>query len=196
MAPDGTTSFMRPMPGAARMYPETDCIPIKPDIKKIRLPELIEDKIIRFEKSYRISNDLATLLAKYSVDFDDFIKRFQKLQPVFIADTLINAPKQIKTRYKKEINIFNHIDKIFIKINEGIIPKDAVLEILVDIANGKKINYDNFKTVDDKKIICELKKIIDNNKNAPIGALMGLAMSKFKGKADGKKINELLRKLL
>lgn len=193
---DGTTTFMRPMPGAARMYPETDCVPIKPNTKNIKLPELITDKIKRFEKTYKISNDLATLLAKQNVDFDDFTKRFKNLQPVFIADNLINTPKQIKKRYKKEIDVFEHIDEIFLKIDEGKIPKDSVFDILVDLAHGKKIDYSKFKAVDDDEILIELKKIVDNNKGAPIGALMGLAMSKFKGKADGKKINELLRKLM
>ena len=54
---------MRPMPGAARMYPETDVIPLKVDITKIKLPELIEDKIKKYIKQ-GINPDLAKLIAK------------------------------------------------------------------------------------------------------------------------------------
>lgn len=194
--PDGTTAYMRPMPGAARMYPETDTIPIKPDVKNIKLPELIDDRIKRFQKEYKISSDLATLLAKQAVDFDDYVKRFKNLQPVFIADNLINTPKQIRTRYKKEIDIFEHIDEIFLKIDEGLIPKDSIFDILVDIAHEKKIDYSEYKVASDEDIEKELRTIVEKNKGAPIGALMGVAMQKLKGKADGKKINEILRKLI
>jgi len=39
---DGTTSFLRPMPGGARMYPETDIELVFPDID-VELPELLVD---------------------------------------------------------------------------------------------------------------------------------------------------------
>jgi len=45
---DGTTSYIRPIPGAARMYPETDVLPIrltKDMIADVELPELIVHKI-------------------------------------------------------------------------------------------------------------------------------------------------------
>ena len=44
--------------------------------------------------------------------------------------------------------------------------------------------------------INRIKKIIADNKGAPIGALMGIAMAKLRGKADGKIVNELLKKLM
>lgn len=193
---DGTTSYMRPMPGAARMYPETDCVPIVPDTKNLVLPELINDKIIRFEKEYKINNDLSTQLARQNIDFDDFVKRFPKLENIFIADTLINAPKQIKTRYKLELDVFEHIDEIFNKLAENIISKDSVFDILVEIAHGKKIDYSKFEMISDEDILKELKIVVDNNKDAPMGALMGEAMKALRGKADGKKISELLRRLV
>ena len=37
---DGTTSFLRPMPGSARMYPETDIPMIESDVSNVKLPEL------------------------------------------------------------------------------------------------------------------------------------------------------------
>jgi Glu-tRNA(Gln) amidotransferase subunit E-like FAD-binding protein len=47
--PDGTTGFLRPMPGAARMYPETDVVPVKISTEGIKLSELIDEKTKKYE---------------------------------------------------------------------------------------------------------------------------------------------------
>jgi len=46
----------------------------------------------------------------------------------------------------------------------------------------------------DEEIKKILKEIIEKNKDAPFNALMGQAMARLRGKADGKKIVELLKK--
>ena len=53
-----TTLFLRPIPGEARMYPETDVKEIILDkklISKISIPESIIEKSLNLEKSYNIS---------------------------------------------------------------------------------------------------------------------------------------------
>ena len=57
------------------MYPETDVMPLKVDISKIKLSELIEEKTKRFEK-LGLGKDLAILLTKSDkVDmFEKFVK--------------------------------------------------------------------------------------------------------------------------
>jgi Glu-tRNA(Gln) amidotransferase subunit E-like FAD-binding protein len=49
--------------------------------------------------------------------------------------------------------------------------------------------------ITDAELEKELRKIVEQSKGAPIGALMGIAMSKFRGKASGQKIAEILKKL-
>jgi len=193
---DTTTTFLRPMPGAARMYPETDTVPIIPDVKNIKLPELIEDKIKRFEKDFNINNDLSTQLVKSGLDFEMHMKRHKNISPKFIADTLINTPKEIKKRYNKEIDVEPLLEKILIKLDKGEISKEAVFEIFVEIANGKTPDYSKYKSIDKKEIEKEVIKIIKDNSGAPFGALMGIVMSRFRGKVDGKVISELIKKNL
>ncbi|MBR9676339.1 Glu-tRNA(Gln) amidotransferase subunit GatE [Candidatus Woesearchaeota archaeon] len=193
---DATTTYLRPMPGAARMYPETDTVPIITDIKKIKLPEIIEDKIKRYEKNYKLSNDLATLIVKSGFEFEKIVKKYKEIQPLFLADTLINAPKEIKKRYDKDLEIEEHLDEVFSKLNNDEIPKGAVFEILVELASNKKVDYSKYKGVSDDEILKVLKKVVNKNRGAPMGALMGEAMKLLRGKADGKKISELLRKLV
>ncbi len=68
--PDGNTEYMRPLPGSARMYPETDIPPIRIDeklVEKIKesLPETFEEKVKRYVKEYGIKEDEAwTILRK------------------------------------------------------------------------------------------------------------------------------------
>jgi glutamyl-tRNA(Gln) amidotransferase subunit E len=61
MLPAGTTAFLRPLPGAARMYPETDVppVPVAGRIDKITTPELLSERKDRYVGEYNISDDLA-----------------------------------------------------------------------------------------------------------------------------------------
>lgn len=192
--PDFTTSFLRPMPGAARMYPETDILPVKPDIKGIKIPKLITDKIGAIVKKYNISNDLARLIIKNNIDLENYVKKYSKIKPLFIAETLINTPKEIKKRYNVEIDIEKYAGEVFDKLNKNIISKEAVIEVLLDLSKGKKIDYSKYKGIADKEIEKEVKKIIKTKKDLSFGAYMGLLMSKYRGKVDGKKIAEILKK--
>jgi len=193
---DLTTSFMRPMPGSARMYPETDIKTIRPDTSKIKIPELISDKSERIEKDFNLNKDLAALIIK-SGKIDFFINlanKYKNIRPLFIADILMNSGKEIKRRYSKEIDASNYIEEILDYLNKGKISKEAVFEILVEKANGKKVDYRKYFLMDDEEIRKVLEEVIAKNKGAPFNALMGQAMARLRGKADGKKIVELLKK--
>lgn len=193
---DLTTSFMRPMPGSARMYPETDIKTIRPDTSKIKIPELISDKSKKLEKDFNLNKDLAALIIK-SGKTDFFINlanKYKNIKPLFIADSLVNSGKEIKRRYSREIDVSNYIEEILDYLNKEKISKEAVFEILVEKAQGKKIDYSKYLLISDDEIRKVLKDVIAKNKGAPFNALMGQAMARLRGKADGKKIVELLKK--
>ncbi|KHO52626.1 MAG: glutamyl-tRNA(Gln) amidotransferase subunit E [archaeon GW2011_AR17] len=104
--PDGTSSYLRPMPGAARMYPETDIPPIpitKELLASITLPELLDAKALRYEKDYALSAELARMLVAEDVDFPGYVKEFPKLETKFLAYVLVNTPKEIQKRYSLDI---------------------------------------------------------------------------------------------
>jgi len=193
---DLTTSFMRPMPGSARMYPETDIRTIRPDISKIKIPELITDRSEKLEKDFKLNKDLADLITKSGKTefFIKLAKKYKNIKPLFIADSLVNFGKEIKRRYNKEVDISEHIEEILDYLNKGKISKEAVFEILVEKAQGKKVDYSKYLLMSDNEIKKILKEIIEKNKGAPFNALMGQAMARLRGKADGKKIVELLKK--
>jgi Glu-tRNA(Gln) amidotransferase subunit E-like FAD-binding protein len=194
---DYTSTFMRPMPGAARMYPETDVIPLKVDISKIDSNiELIDDKIKKYEK-LGLSNDLAKTLAKsYKTNmFDNFIKEFKNIKPSFIASTLTSTVKEIERKFNMNVDNLTEteFEVIFKALDENKISKDVVMDILIDYANGNFKNIEVYQTNSDN-LEKEITQIVKSKPGLSIGAYMGIIMSK--GKVDGNAAMAILKKLV
>ncbi len=200
--PDFTTSFLRPLPGAARLYPETDCLPVKIErkhIEKLRkeLPKLLAHKEDELEKKYKIPKQLAKELINND-NFEQFIKKFNKIEPLTIANILINIPKEIKTRFNLDSSKLKNEDfeEILSYLNESKITKEAIIDLLVKKIKNENINLAEFESVSEKDLEEEIKKIIEEKPSLNVGAYMGLIMAKYRGKAEGKKIMDLLKKYM
>ena len=193
--PDGTTTFMRPMPGAARMYPETD-VPLVKTSLEVDLPELLDEKIKRYQEDFKLSFDLAKFVAKRNFTlFEELVKK-SKLKPAFIAETLTSMPLEIKRKYQLDSSKLtdDNFKELFEHVDSGKISKDIVLDVLIDMIKGKfdLMNYESLGSEEIEKI---LKEIVDQHSKLPFGALMGMAMKKLAGKASGEVISRELKKL-
>jgi len=185
---DLSSKYLRPMPGAQRMYPETDIEPIDvtKDMLKIKLPELLTNKINEISREYGITNYLAEEILN-----NGFEKYFNnKLEPKLIANILIEVPKEIKSRFNIDVKEEN-IKKILEYLEKNLISKDAVIDALVNLEKNK-FDLNNYKKADVRDIEKEIKKIKEGNKDLSANALMGIIMKKYKGKIDGKKVFEIL----
>jgi glutamyl-tRNA(Gln) amidotransferase subunit E len=65
---DGGSEYMRPLPGAARMYPETDVSPIVVPTAlinriKAHLPERLDDRMRRYRQDFLLNEELARQIA-------------------------------------------------------------------------------------------------------------------------------------
>ncbi len=194
---DGTTSYLRPMPGEARMYPETDVIPLKVSVKDIAdAPELIHEKAKRFEK-LGLNKDLANYFAKNKADvFEDAVKRFKNLKPSFIA-SIFTSLKDISKKYNVDIGKLTDdvVLEVLSFLNKGDISKTVVTESIVDYAKGK-FDIKKYKSASKGDLEKEIKKIVKGKPGLSIGAYMGLIMGKYKGKVDGKTVMEILKKIV
>jgi len=198
--PDFSTTFMRPMPGGARLYPETDILPIritKDDIEKIKLPELLTEKSLKLEKEFGISDVMAKEVLKQKIDLSKYVKKF-KLKADVIANIIINVPKDIKSRLGIDSSKLNETDfmEVLEKLDKDEISKDAIEDVLVMKCEGKKVDYSKFKKADSADLEKGISEIIKEKPGLNPGAYMGLVMAKFKGQVDGKKAMEILKKLL
>jgi glutamyl-tRNA(Gln) amidotransferase subunit E len=193
---DGTSQFMRPMPGSSRMYPETDVPVIHPGIDGIERPELLKDKIERFVKEYNLPRQVAKELI-FEPNFELFIKKYPQIKAVTIAEALDSMLKEIKTRYALDVNpTDSQYNQIFSKLNTNDIAKEAVFEILLAIGKGEQgrsIDFSKYQTNEDE-LIEYIVKIIADKPGLNENALMGLVMKQYRGKYSGQKILELIKK--
>jgi Glu-tRNA(Gln) amidotransferase subunit E-like FAD-binding protein len=199
--PDMTTSFLRPMPGSARMYPETDVLPIvvsKQFYDSIELPKLISEIKDDLAKKYSLDEGMLKEILKKGIDFDAYVSSFKNVEPKFIASVLVQSPKEIKRKENLDTDKLSESDfkEILLWLNDGKITKDVVNDVMVKKLKGEKIDLDAYKGVDDSEVEAEVKKIIAEKPGMNIGAYMGLVMAKFKGKIDGKKASAILSKCL
>ncbi len=198
---DFTTSYLRPLPGQARMYPETDVKPIlvTQELLEVELPESLEERKKKFME-LGLSEELAGQIvkSKYLGLFEEMIK--EEIDPVRIADVLLNVMKDLRRR---GINV-DKIDtsllkKMFRKLDK--IPKESIPQVLEDLANGEKLE-DSMKSIGfidlellDSIIENELDRdLIKKDGKKAFNKLMGPVMVKVRGKIDGKIVAERLRK--
>ena len=194
---DGTTSHLRPMPGAARMYPETDipAIPITPELlKSITVPERIDERAARYLK-LGLAKDLADLAAANEDHnlFESFIKRFPSLKPAYLAEVFFSSAKTIKRQHNIDIQpTENDYAMLFSALQAGTVAKEAVLDILKEQKPVAEL-IGKYVTMSDTDIDKALDEIIKANPGKPYNALIGIAMAKLRGKAPGQKVNERLK---
>jgi len=199
---DGTTSYLRPLPGAARMYPETDVPPIRitEDLLNVEIPELIEDRAKRYVKEYGISYDLAYEIAdsKYYKLFEEFSK---KIPPTVVAKVIHMIPSDLrKDGYNVDVLEERHFKITLELIAEGKIAKEGAEQVLKIFCENPNANVEEilkfFKTEDldrfIEKIVNEKIELIKERGEHAFKPLMGLVMKEFRGKVDGKIVAEKL----
>lgn len=193
--PDGTSVYMRPMPGAARMYPETDVKPVVIDADAVKIPELLSEKIATLVKQFGITKDIAKRLLKDNIDLIAITKKYPTLKPAFIIDTFYSLPALIKKKHGIEVDVMSYADSLFAKLHANEITKDSLEEILVLLSEGKKVDYKKYAPLSLDSIEDEVKTIITAMKDAPMGAIIGEVMKKYKGQIDGKQLAALVARL-
>ena len=128
--------------------------------------------------------------------FDLLVKKFKKIEPLAIANALISIPKEIKARFNLDPSKLNDEDfeEILSYLNDGKIAKEAVIDLLAKKIKNEKIELSHFESVSDEELEKEIKAIIKEKPGLNIGAYMGLMMAKYRGKAEGKRVMDLLKK--
>ena len=210
---NGNTEYLRPLPTASRMYVETD-IPTeiidKQRVEKIasNLPELPVVKKERIKESYGLSEDLAEqLVQENNADlFEEVQKELPNMESVKIASDIAYTIKDLR-RDGLDISKLNRdvLVEIFSLVDNNVIAAAETEVVLKDACNGisaeESVKKNNLEKLSDdvveegiKEIIKENESMIIERKMGAMGPLMGKAMAKFKGKADGKTVSSIIKK--
>lgn len=201
--PDGTTRYMRPRPGAARMYPETDvpAIPIPEDyIDSLRehLPELPDQRMRRFIESYGLNKKLAkqVLDSRYGKLFEQAVKE-SRVSPTTIAVTLTETVKALK---REGVQIENVSRRQFLELFHLLglekVTKEAASDIIAWLSERRKakvidavqalglemLSTEELENIVDR-VIEENRQLLTERGEKAFGAVMGLTMRKVRGKA-------------
>lgn len=195
--PDGTTVFSRPMPGAARMYPETDIPRVAVDASKVVAPKLLKEQEADLVASHRIAPAHAKELLREGWPFAAYVAAFPNLTPVFLATTILETPKELKKRYGKELDLAAHEEalmEILDHANRGAIPREAVIGLFGLLADGKRLDFSQYERAGADEVARIVDEVVAANPGASVNALMGEAMQRLRGKASGQQVMELLRK--
>jgi len=202
---DGTTKFLRPLPGGARMYPETDLPLLKIsrqiiDEAKRTLPKLRSEIHGELEKQ-GLPGDLIKYLMTHDLMYE--YKSLLRIlnEPQFIGRVLIELPKEIGSHegvkdIQEKLN-FKVIESIVRSVKGGEIEKSDVKHVMTEIVKGKSIEEAiKIEKVDLVKVEAEIAKIIKEKPGLSVSGYMGLIMGKFKGKVSGKEVTTILQKIL
>ncbi len=210
---DGTTRYMRPRPGAARMYPETDIPPtlITDElVEKVRknLPEPAEKKLVRLIKQYGLNEKLAKQIAdsEYDLLFGEIVKE-TGVQASTVAAFLTETLKSLKREgLQVETVGDDQIKSIFSVVGSGMLAKEAVADVFGWLSKNEGKSVQDAVAALGLKMLteAELAPIIDRavaankqsvdklGKNA-YGMLMGAVMKEVRGKANPELVAKLLR---
>src|SRR5208337_663326 len=214
--PDGTTRYMRPRPGAARMYPETDVpqTPVTQELVtklKAHLPETPESLTKRLVDQYSLNQKLSKQLvdSDYLTLFEQ-IAATSKVPPTFIATVLTETCKSLEREGVPVHSIpDSKIQRIFGLVDEGAVAKEAVIDLLKwqaanitsDPADGVKklglrmLTQRELEEIIDRHIE-KNRKLVDEKGEAAFSSLMGSVMSEVRGSIEPKIVTETLKKRL
>ena len=194
--PDGTTAFLRPMPGAARMYPETDVRPVAIDLAQVKAPKLLAERVKEWQQAYGLAEEVVRRLLRDGVDLEGYLAKYPALKPAFIVDFFYAVPALVKKKEGVDIDPSGYADLLFEKVAAGMVGKDAMPELVAVLAKGGQVDWSKYAPIDEAAVEKIVRAVVKKHKGAPMGALMGLCMQEINGKADGKVVMALLKKVL
>jgi len=202
---DGNTQFMRPLPGEARMYPETDIPPVivteeMCDELRRNLPEILENKLELISKESGIPVHDLWKIEEYMEAFLYGVEELQ-LKPAQVY-TVIGS-NVVDTRRKTGKDFDNEtLRRLLEELHKGSIIMEAVPGLLMDIASCKGLDEAlsalqrrELNLADEiRRVVDENRDLLSNPKRHAI--LMGELMKSLRGKADGQTLSAELKKYL
>jgi glutamyl-tRNA(Gln) amidotransferase subunit E len=189
------------------MYPETDVPPVEPDPSEIETPELLTEKVERYQSDYGLDAGLAEQVAygrRMSL-FEDAVER--GVDATFAAGTLESTLTEL---HRDDVPVENLTDDdllgVLLLVEEGDLAKEGVNDVLATLAENPALSPEaaveeaGLSGVDKDEVREAVSEVVERNADqveeqgmGAFSALMGEAMGALRGKADGEVVSETLR---
>ncbi len=210
--PNGSSAYMRPLPGAARMYPETDVPPVEIDEERLKeinskLPETFEHRKTRYKEKFGLNDELADKISR-NVNFSLFervMDSYENLPATLVVRTLTDTLAELMQEgIEVEKLEDRHFVDTFEQLASNAFAKEAIPAILKFLVNQPETSVD--KAIEEIGLIADMEAVekliadIVNSKTdfihakgaRAVGPLMGVVMKELRGKVDGKVISKIL----
>lgn len=203
--PSGATEFLRPMPGKARMYPETDLPLLKIGRERLNLLKKILPQLrteIRDElKKEGLSDELIGLVLDGHVDEFQTLIKIDGKDANLVAKMVVLWRQEFATKLKKSFAEIESVlsERVLEQVLEafvaGTISEGDIKGVLWKIVTGTKIE-DALKVekVDDHALEEQISAIIKEKPGMRANAYMGMVIAKIPH-VDKRKAMEILARL-
>ncbi|WP_436922994.1 Glu-tRNA(Gln) amidotransferase subunit GatE [Halosimplex amylolyticum] len=220
---DGTTRYLRPLPGAARMYPETDVPPVEPDPSEVDRPELLTEKVERYQAEYDLDSGLAEQVAygEYMPLFEEVVAEgvsasdasggssdeSDGVDPTLAAGTLESTLTELRRDdVAVEHLTDDHLADALALVDDGDVPQEGLDDLLRALAADpgltaeEAVEQQDLGGVGEDEVREAVVTVVERNaeqvETEGMGAfsgLMGECMGELRGKADGDTVSSVLR---
>jgi glutamyl-tRNA(Gln) amidotransferase subunit E len=204
---DGTTRYLRPLPGAARMYPETDVPPVEPDLADVETPELLTEKVQRYQQEYGLGEGLAEQVAygRRMPLFEDAVDR--GVDATLAAQTVESTVTELR---RDDVPVDqltdSHFEEVFDLLADGELAKEGIPELLSAMAENPALSaseaaeQEGLGSAGEDEVREAVVEVVERNESqieeegmGAFSALMGECMGALRGKADGDVVSDVLR---
>ncbi|WP_312908989.1 Glu-tRNA(Gln) amidotransferase subunit GatE [Natronosalvus caseinilyticus] len=204
---DGSTRYLRPLPGAARMYPETDVPPVEPDPSEVPEPELLTEKVERYQAEYDLDAGLAEQVA-----YGTHMPLFERVvadgvDSTFAATTLESTLTEL---HRDDVPVENlsddHLETVFAMAEDGDLAREGVPDLLAALADepdrdpqavAEEAGLGSAAEDDVREAVLEVVERnadqVESEGMQAFSGLMGECMGALRGKADGDLVSQVLR---
>jgi len=204
---DGTTRYLRPLPGAARMYPETDVPPVEPELEAVEMPELLTERVERYRDEYGLDEGLAEQVA-YGRRMPLFERAVELgVDPTLAAGTLESTVTELR-RDGVPVDALDDesFEGVFELLADGDLAKEGVPELLAalaerpDLSASEAAAREGLGSAGADEVRAAVSEVVERNAEqveaegmGAFSALMGECMGALRGKADGDVVSDVLR---
>jgi len=204
---DGTSGYLRPLPGAARMYPETDVPPVELDPTEVEPPELLTETVDRYVEEYDLDPGLAEQVA-YGRRMPTFERAVERgVDPTLAAGTAESTLTELRRDDVPVENLTDaHLLESLALVEEGDLAKEGVGEVLAALARQPGLSAEaaveeaGLAGVGESEVREAVREVVERNADqveregmGAFSALMGEAMGALRGRADGELVSDVLR---
>ena len=205
--PEATSRYLRPLPGAARMYPETDVPPVEPDPSDVPTPELLTEKVERYQADHGLDAGLARQVA--------FGQRWPLFEAVVadgvdatLAAGVLESTLTELRRDEVPVDALTdeHLGETLRLVDDGAVPREGIEDLLRALAEDPALSAEaavereGLGGVDESEVREAVGEVLDRNAEqvseegmGAFSALMGECMGALRGKADGDVVSDVLR---